>query len=745
METNKQTNTKVTVSDIMDKQIMEYGRYTITDRAIPSVEDGLKPVQRKAIWAMKQLGITHDKLRKKSVIPVGETMKYSPHGDSGIYGAMVNMASPDYSNYQLINGKGNFGTIKSEGIDFAHMRYTEVKLSEIAEELYRETNKHTTNMVLNYDETLYEPETMVSTIPLILLNYSTGIGLGISSEICPFNMGDVFRSVVNILRGKKNDPMYPDFNTGGKIFATPENLKSIQKTGVGKFTLRGECEYIEDKHEIHISVIPYNTTYEAIQDKILKDHNDDKKKYFQDVKNVEINTGTGFNGIRIELKRGADPEITIAQLYNRTKLQNTFDCNFTVLYQGKPYLLGTDDILKAWIANRRGTIRKGKAHELDIVQDQIAMLEGLLIIEDNIDTAIDIIQNAKTTKKAIANLSNEFQLSDEQAKYIADMKLINLNIEYIAKKEKELASYRKTEKEIQDILKSKKKVDSLIIKDLSRVYNKYAKERQTQIMDSDTFYELKSKIKEIKGELELDMANYVVFITKDNYVKKMLATSLKGGNPIKTKKGDEIIAEYRVIGESSLYLLTVEGNSYKIPLTDLETQKPSDMPNYLPQVFEGRMGYDEHILYAFPVDPEDKELNDLVLTTIYENGFVNRQYLSGILTATKYSNMKDIFDYPIYEHQKSMPIKVILQRPEDTEEPLYVKCHAIDDEDFEKIVVRDINEYPVRKAKTSKALSLINTKTMGTDITLEMDNISQKDIDVYYGERNKRVFGIDKK
>lgn len=727
-ETSQNT---LTVSELFNRDIMQYARYTITDRAISSVEDGLKPVQRKAIWAMYVDKLFNNKFRQKSVNVVGTTMRYSPHGDTGIYGAIVNMASQNYMNYNLINGKGSFGTVTSSGIQPASMRYTEIKLNSFSEELYRDINELSTNMVLNYNETLYEPEVLPSTIPLILLNYSTGMGLGIASEICPFNMEDVFANVVRILDGKDTVPMYPDFLTKGSVYATQEDLESVKTTGRGKFTLRGKCHYDDKNNKIIINEIPYNTTFEAIVDKVKTRYN--KNGDFQDIKDIEINTGKGFNGISIDLKRGADVDYVIAELFSKTSLENNINANFYVLYKQKPYLWGTDTILKKWIEFRKETIKNTVQFNLNQVNHKLMLLNGLMAVGTVITDVVREITQLKNKTEVIKYLEHRFKLNSEQSEYISDMRITNLNEEYFHKKIQEIETLEKEKLQLESTLKSDKKISNIIKKDLIRVYKEHSKPRQTEIIDIETINEIKKEFKEIKKEGEKDMTNYAIITTKENYVKRMLATSMRAVENIKVKDGDKVLDDFRISGDGSLMTFTNLGLAHKTPLSNVKISKPSELGDYAPRIHGTRMGYEELPLYSIVLQDDwtDKDVENSALFIGFNDGSYKLFAVKSLLTTSKNVTLKNIWDNEIFWYDKRVEPVLFKYIPNIYDEDICFQATLHTKGEPDRTVIRPLNSLNVKATRTSGTNIFIDRK-FNTDWVISFDCVNKGDIEEKY-------------
>lgn len=721
----------ITVSELFNRDVMEYARYTITDRAIPSVEDGLKPVQRKSIWAMYSDKLFNDKFRQKSVNVVGTTMRYFPHGDAGIYGAIVNMASDDYLNYNLINGKGSFGTVKSDNIQPAQARYTEIKLNDFSEELYREINNKSTNMILNYTETLYEPEVFPATLPLILLNYSSGMGLGISSTICPFNMQDVIQNVINIIKNKPTIPMYPDFKTKGQVYTTDEELQSVKNNGRGKFILRGNCEYDEKTNSIYITEIPYNTTFEQIVSTVKNKYN--KNKEFQYIKNIEVNTGKGFNGITIELKKDTDIEYIKGELYDKTPLENNLNCNFFVLYKQKPYLWGTDQILTAWIENRREIVLNTKKFELEKIQKELSLLRALIKVSAELDNVIARIKELRG-RDVIKYLMDNFSLNEEQSEYVSQIQMKNMNKDFFNNKIKNIEELEKQERKTIKIINDISLVDKIIIEDLFKAYKKFALPRQTEIVDVNSIKNKKKKYINIAEEVEKDMTNYAILTTEHGYVKKMLAVSMRGAEKIMIKDGDSIINDFRVTGESSLYTITDYGLMHIVPISEIPQTKPSELGSYIPRIYDVRMDYDEKPLFAFSMEDDDLEyMENHSLFVGYSDGTIQNTSLSAYNIKSKNATLKNIWDNELYWMDEQ--VVPVYYRIIDVNKPYYVRANMMGEDGQIKSVIRNITDtYKPRNNRGAKPVLFIDRSDINDKCSFEdvdEDNVDEK----YYAQK----------
>lgn len=577
MDINKQQEMK----DLLDKHVLSFARYTITDRAIPNLADGLKPIHKRILWSMYLDGLYYNKKRTKSVNAVGSVLRFSPHGDASVYDAMVRLTN-DSVNLPLLDGKGSFSSVTTTA-EAGASRYTNIRLSKITvEEIMKDINKNAVDMSKNYDETMDEPTQMPSTIPLILLNPNKGIAMGIASNICPFNMSDVFKNTINILEGKETFPIYPDFSTGGKVEEDLSVAESVKKTGRGSFKLRAKYHFVDNS--IIITEIPYGTTRESIISSIIDSV---KKGSLKDI--VDVNDNTGVQGLEIEIecKKNTNLELLMQKLYKLTPLETHFSCNFNVLLNGKPITLGTDDILKEWIKFRKETIKRILNYDLNKKSEKLHELYGLKKLLINIDEVIRIIKESKTDKDMIHDLMKKFNLDEGQAQNISNMKLRNINKNYINDKIEQINKLENEINEIINTINNDDKINKIIIDDLKRVEKEYGTARKTEITKFETLKE-----EEIK---EIDNYNIRVFVTKEGYLKKIPLTSLRGNFNIRVKDGDYIINEVETTNNSEILVFTDNKNVYKIRTHELEDSKPSQLGTYLPTYLELK---DEEILYV---------------------------------------------------------------------------------------------------------------------------------------------------
>ena len=520
------------IVDEVEKSFLDYSMSVITSRAIPDLRDGLKPVHRRILWSMYNSGYTPDKPHRKSAKTVGEVMgNYHPHGDSSIYEAMVRMAQDFNQRYLLIDGHGNFGNIEGDGA--AAMRYTESRLSKLSLELLSDIRKNTVDMTKNFDETLDEPVVLPSRFPNILVNGTMGIAVGMATNIPPHNLGEVIDGCVAYIDNPEIDTLGlmehikgPDFPTGGIILGN-SGIKKAYETGRGSITLRSRAEIVEhnNHNSIVITEVPYgvntmelkNKVAELVRDKIIDGISD----YHTDLKD-------GVK-ITITLKRDANPQVVLNNLYKHTNFQIQYGIIFLMIDAGTPRTLGLKDIISKYIDYQREVIVRRTKFDLDKDEKRVHILEGYKIAQDNIDEVVQMIRNAKTDAEAKESLINRFKLSDVQADAILELKLRRLTGLERDKIESELNDLLIEIEELKSILASNQKVLDIIKKELLDIKNKYGDERRTHIDMTAIDY--------IDDETLIPEENIVITLTKKGYIKRLpvdtYKTQHRGGVGIK--------------------------------------------------------------------------------------------------------------------------------------------------------------------------------------------------------------------
>lgn len=577
------------ITDTLEKNYMPYAMSVIISRAIPEI-DGFKPSHRKLLYAMYKGGLLTSAERKKSASVVGDAMKLNPHGDASIYETMVRLTRGNEALlHPFIDSKGSFGKQYSKNMAYAAPRYTEVKLDKFCEELFKGIDKDAVEFVPNYDNTIMEPTLLPVSFPNILVSPNTGIAVGIASKICSFNLGEICDATAALIKDENADlKQYikgPDFSTGGKYIYNEEQLTQVLETGRGKFSIMGSYRYLPKENILEITEVPYTATVEDILDKIVELNKLGKLKEINDARDE-----TDLSGLKlaIDLKRGADVEKVVAKIFDSTPLRDDFSCNFTVLIGNRPELLGVRQILLEWHAFRAECVKRQLYFELKVKKDRLHLLKGLQKLLVDIDKAIKIIRQTENDKDVIPNLCEGFGIDKIQAEYIAEIKLRNLNKQYILDRIAEINKLLADINDIEETLASKKKVDNLIIKELMNVKAKYGKERKTEVVTDVPVSDY-----EPEDEIEDYIARLV--LTEQGYFKKILPKTIKQNDENMMKDGDKVNIETDVSNKDELIFFTDKGFAYKAHVYDFDTRKITVMGEYLPTKFG--METDEHIIY----------------------------------------------------------------------------------------------------------------------------------------------------
>ena len=573
------------ITETIEKNYMPYVMSVIVSRAIPEI-DGLKPSHRKLLYTMYKMGLLTGN-RTKSANVVGQTMKLNPHGDMAIYETMVRLTRGNESLlHPFVDSKGSFGKQYSSNMSFAASRYTEVKLDSFCNELFKGIDKDAVDMVDNYDGTMKEPVLLPTSFPNILVTPNKGIAVGMASDICPFNLSEVCDGTIALLKNpnvsveKMMDIIKaPDFPGGGAIIYNREEMQQIFESGSGSIKIRSRYVYNKDTNSIDILQIPYSTTIEPIFNRIA-----------DLVKEGKLKEVTGFldgidlSGFRLtlELRRGVDPDKLMAKLFKLTTLEDSFKCNFNVIINATPRQLGVIDILKEWITFRMGCIRRELTFDLGKKRDKLHLLLGLGKILLDIDKAIKIIRHTEKDEDVVPNLMSGFGIDQVQAEYIAEIKLRNLNKQYIINRINEIEGLQNEIAKIEEILGDDLKIKALISSQLTEIKKKYGQPRRSQIIHSDD-------IVEYKESEEVENYNVRLYITKEGYFKKITLQSLRGNDDQKLKENDEIINTEETDNLADLIFVTDKAQIYRAKVADFECCKASSMGEYLP----AKLGMDD--------------------------------------------------------------------------------------------------------------------------------------------------------
>ena len=564
------------ITETLEKNYMPYAMSVIISRAIPEI-DGFKPSHRKLLYTMYKMGLLNGN-RTKSANVVGQTMKLNPHGDQAIYETMVRLTEGNGALLvPLVDSKGNFGRQYSRDMAYAASRYTEVRLSKVCSEVFRDMDKNTIDFVDNYDGTLKEPVLLPTTFPNILANPNQGIAVGMASNICSFNLKELCEATIAVMKKPEADLLEimpaPDFPGGGELIYKPEEIREIYKTGRGSIRVRAKYEYDKKNNCIEIKEIPYTASVEVIIEKIVDLVKAGKIKEISDVRDE-----TDLKGLKltIDLKRGTDPEKLMAKLFKATQLEDSFGCNFNILVEGSPMVLGVNDILCEWLRFRRSCVTRSVAFDIDKKSDKLHLLEGLAKILLDIDRAIKIIRETEEEAQVIPNLMDGFDITEVQAEYVAEIKLRNLNREYILKRTSEIESLKEELEELNSVLNSKAKINKIIEKQLKEVSKKYGTDRKTVLIDEDDIVQA-SAVEEVPDYAAM------LFRTKEGYIKKIPVTSLRMSGEHKLKDGDSIIEEVEVSNREEVIFFG-GGSAYKMKVSDIPDGKASQLGEFIPNL-----------------------------------------------------------------------------------------------------------------------------------------------------------------
>ena len=608
------------ITETLEQNYMPYAMSVIISRAIPEI-DGFKPSHRKLLYTMYKMGLLNGG-RTKSANIVGQTMRLNPHGDAAIYETMVRL-SKGYGALltPFVDSKGNFGKVYSRDMSFAASRYTEAKLAPICGEIFRDIDRETVEFTDNYDGSMKEPRLLPTAFPNVLVSANTGIAVGMASQICGFNLEEVCRTEINYLSDPDCDLFEtmpaPDFSTGAEIVYDRNAMDEIYRTGRGSFKMRSRWRYIQKENIIEIYEIPFTTTSEAIVDKVAELIKAGKIREINDMRDE-----TDLSGLKlaVDLKRGTDPEKLMQKLFKLTPLMDSFSCNFNILVAGNPKVMGVREILGEWTAWRTECIKNRVYFEMCRKKEKLHLLQGLAKILLDIDKAIAIIRNTELESDVIPNLMMGFGIDKVQAEYVAEIKLRNINKEYILKRTSEIEELERDIAELEDTLKNRRKVKAIISSELKAIIKKYPSPRRTGIVYAS----------EMEEEPEDDPAEDYpvnVFLSNEGYLKKITPQSLRMSGEQKYKDGDGPKLSFESTNRAELLVFTDRQQVYKTKLSDFADTKASALGTYLPSQLE--MDDGERVFTV--ILPGDYK-KDLLL--FFENGKIARIPLSAYETKT---------------------------------------------------------------------------------------------------------------
>ena len=571
------STTEQAISETLELNYMPYAMSVIVSRAIPEI-DGFKPSHRKLLYTMYKMGLLTGG-RTKSANIVGQTMRLNPHGDAAIYETMVRLARGNETLlHPFVDSKGNFGKVYSRDMAYAASRYTEAKLDSICTELFRDIDSDTVDMVDNYDATMKEPSLLPTTFPNVLVSANQGIAVGMASNICSFNLKEVCDTAIALMKNPEHDILEtlpgPDFSTGAELLFDEAATREVYATGRGSFKLRAKWHYEKEGNLIEITEIPYTTATEVIMDKVAELIKAGKIKEIADMRDE---TDLGGLKLTIDLKRGVEPDKLMQKLFRLTPLQDSFPCNFNILIAGMPRVMGVGEILEEWTAWRTDCVKRRLFHQIGKREERLHLLKGLERILLDIDKAIRIIRETELEAEVVPNLMIGFGIDEIQANYVAEIKLRNINKEYILKQTKAISQLEQEIADLKDTLNSSRRLKNVIIQELQEVSKKFGQPRKTEII-----YQAAEAEPE---EEEEDVPDYpvTVFVSKEGYLKKITAQSLRMSGEQKFKEGDSLAFSQEATNRTDVLVFTDQFQCYKSRLSDFEDSKASLLGDYLPQ------------------------------------------------------------------------------------------------------------------------------------------------------------------
>ncbi len=645
------STTEQPISETLEINYMPYAMSVIVSRAIPEI-DGFKPSHRKLLYTMYKMGLLNGG-RTKSANIVGQTMRLNPHGDAAIYETMVRLAKGNETLlHPFVDSKGNFGKVYSRDMAYAASRYTEAKLDSFCNELFRDIDFDTVDMVDNYDATMKEPSLLPTTFPNVLVSANQGIAVGMASNICSFNLAEVCQTAIALMENPQHDILQtlpgPDFSTGGELLFDEAATREIYATGRGSFKLRAKWNYVKSGNLIEITQIPYSTTTEVIMDKVAELIKAGKIKEIADMRDE---TDLGGLKLTIDLKRGVEPEKLMQKLFRLTPLQDSFPCNFNILIAGMPRVMGVGEILEEWTAWRTQCVRRRLYFQVQKKQDRLHLLKGLERILLDIDKAIAIIRETELEEEVVPNLMIGFGIDEIQANYVAEIKLRNINKEYILKQTKAIDQLQQEIAQLEATLNSPKKLQNVIKKELEQVAAKYGQPRKTQIV-----YDVPDAGQEDPQE-EIPDYPVTVFVSREGYLKKITQASLRMSGEQKFKEGDALAFSAEATNRSEILVFTDRFQCYKSRLSDFEDGKASQLGDYLPTKLEMEQG-ESVVQVVLPGSYQGFVL------FCFENGKLAKVPLSAYETKTNRRKLTGAYS------DKS-PVKSVLSFEEDTQIALY--------------------------------------------------------------------------
>lgn len=669
------------ITETLETNFMPYAMSVIMSRAIPEI-DGFKPSHRKLLYTMYKMGLLTG-ARTKSANIVGQTMRLNPHGDAAIYDTMVRLST----GYQalltpFVESKGNFGKVYSRDMSYAASRYTEAKLAPICAEIFRDIDRSTVDFVDNYDGSMQEPSLLPTAFPNVLVSANLGIAVGMASQVCGFNLNEVCETTIAWLRDPEHDIIStmpaPDFPTGGEIVYDRADMESIYKTGRGSVKVRAKWRHLPKENIIEVYEIPYTTTTEAIIDKAAELI---KAGKIREINDMRDETDLGGLKIAIELKRGVDPEKLMQKLFRLTTLQDSFSCNFNILVGGSPRVMGVAEIFEEWTAWRTECVRRRVYHELEKKKEKLHLLQGLERILLDIDRAIEIIRGTELEAEVVPNLMVGFGIDQIQAEYVAEIKLRNINREYILRRTAETEELERDIADLEDVLQSRRRVRNIIIDELKAINKKYPVPRRSSIVYA-------SEVESDDEEEQVEDYPVTLFLSREGYFKKITQQSLRMSGEQKYKDGDSLRISLESSNRCDLLIFTDRQQIYKLRLADMEETKASALGVYLPS----RLQMDDGESVLTMVLPEDYKRQ---LLLVFENGKVARLECSAYETKT---NRKKL----VNAYSDKSPLAAVIPLDSETD----IACYSSDD----RALVFNTSLLQTKTSRTTQGVGVMSLK-----------------------------------
>ncbi len=677
------------IIDTLEKNFMPYAMSVIVSRAIPEI-DGFKPSHRKLLYTMYKMGLLQG-ARTKSANVVGQTMKLNPHGDQAIYETLVRLTRGNEALlHPFIDSKGNFGRIYSRDMQYAASRYTEVKLEKICEVVFGGIEKDSVDFIENYDNTQLEPLLLPTAFPAILVNSNQGIAVGMASNICSFNLQEVCQAAIAYIK----DPGFdlaavlpaPDFSTGAELIYDQAEMARIYQTGRGSFRLRATYNYDKKKNLIEINQIPYTTTVEAIIDDLAELV---KKGRAREI--IDVRDETDLQGLKItiECRRATDPHALMQKLFQFSSLESSFACNFNVLINGSPRVLGVKQLLGEWLAWRRSCLKREIVFDLDKKQERLHLLRGLEKILLDIDKAIQIIRNTAKEADVLPNLMAGFAIDAAQAEFVANIRLRQLNRQYILDRTADISGIEAEIADLHDILAKKERMDQLICQDLKQIGDRYGKPRQTRLVKAE-------KVERIDTEDLIEDYRLKLYLTEHGYLKKLALTSLRSAGELKTKEEDKIKLELEGTNKSDVIFISDQGTVYKMKCYEINDHKPADLGEFTPNLLELPAG--ERIVHVLMTDDYSGQL-----LFAFANGKFTRLALSVYETKTNRRRL-------VNAYSTASPLVEVLYLDEGKDEDIF----AVSDAD--RALIFSSSQVPLRPTRTNQGIQVLQSRK-GSQLT----------------------------